>query len=113
MASTIDVFINPCTHIEVIDEESVKLMHLEYGNPAVTHGDQRYTAYGKQVVKGSLKDYPRHAGLHFSMNDVCLLNKKNGCYWTEISPKGLMVGSLRKIVTTMCRTLIPIQHLNF
>ena len=76
MASIIDVFINPSTHIEVIDEESVKLMQLEYGNPVVTLGDQRYTAYGKQVVKGSLKDYtdPRHAGLHFSMDDVCLLN---------------------------------------
>ena len=58
MASIIDVFINPITHIEVIDEESVKLMQLRYGNPAVTHGDQRYTAYGKQVVKGSLKVYP-------------------------------------------------------
>ena len=74
MASIIDVFINPSMHIEVIDEESVKLMQLEYGNPAVTLGDQQYTAYGKQVVKGSLKDYPRHAGLHFSMDDVCLLN---------------------------------------
>ena len=58
MASIIDVFINSSSHIEVIDEESVKLMQLEYGNPAVTCGDQRYTAYGKQVVKGSLKDYP-------------------------------------------------------
>ena len=56
MASIIDVFINPSTHIEVIDEESVKLMQLEYGNPAVTLGDQWYTAYRKQVVKGSLKD---------------------------------------------------------
>ena len=74
MASIIDVFINPSTYIEVIDEESVKLMQLEYGNLAVTLGDQRYTAYGKQVVKGSLKDYPRHAGLHFSMDDVCLFN---------------------------------------
>ena len=74
MASIIDVFINPIRHIEVIDEESVKLMQLKYGNPAVTHGDQRYTAYGKQVVKGSLKVYYRHAGLHFSMDDVCLLN---------------------------------------
>ena len=74
MASIIDVFINSSTNIEVIDEESVKLMQLEYGNPAVTHGDQRYTAYGKQVVKGSLKDYPRHAGLHISMDDLCLLN---------------------------------------
>ena len=74
MASIIDVFINPSTYIEVIDEESVKLMQLEYGNLAVTLGDQWYTAYGKQVVKGSLKDYPRHAGLHFSMDDVCLFN---------------------------------------
>ena len=74
MASIIDVLINPSTHIEVIDEESVKLMQLEYGNPVVTLDDQWYTAYGKQVVKGNLKDYPRHAGLHFSMNDVCLLN---------------------------------------
>ena len=74
IASIIDLFINSCTHIEVIDEESVKLMQLEYGNPAVTRGDQRYTAYGKQVVKGSLKNYPRHAGLHFSMDDLCLLN---------------------------------------
>ena len=63
MASIIDVFINSNTHIEFIDEESVKLMQLEYGNPAVTLGNQRYTAYGKQVMKGSLKDYPRHAGL--------------------------------------------------
>ena len=74
MASIIDMFIKPITHIEVIDEEGVKLIQLEYGNPAVTLGDQRYTAYGKQAVKGSLKDYPHHAGLHFSMNDVCLLN---------------------------------------
>ena len=74
MASIIDVFINPSTQIEVIDEESVKLMQLEYGNPAVTLGDQRYTAYRKQVVKGSLKDYPRHAELYFSMDDLCLLN---------------------------------------
>ena len=74
MASIIDVFINPSTHIEVIDEESVKLMQLKYGNPAVTHADQRYTAYGKQVVEGSLKVYPGHAWLHFSMDDVCLLN---------------------------------------
>ena len=74
MASIIDMFINPSTHIEVIDEESVKLMQPEYGNPAVTPDDQRYTAYGKQVVKGSLKDYSRHAGLHFSMDDVCLFN---------------------------------------
>ena len=74
MTSIIDVFINPSTHIEVIDEESVKLMQLEYGNTAVTLVDQWYTAYGKQVVKGSLKDYPRHAGLHFSMDVVCLLN---------------------------------------
>ena len=74
MAFIIDVFINPTTHIEVIDEESVKLMQLEYGNLAVTLGDQRHTAYGKQVVKGSLKDYPRHSGLYFSMDDVCLLN---------------------------------------
>ena len=74
IASIIDLFINPSTHIEVIDEESVKLMHLEYDNPAVTLGDERYTAYGKQVVKGGLKDYPHHAGLHFSMNEVCLLN---------------------------------------
>ena len=74
--------LNPSTHIEVIDEESVKLMQLEYGNPVVTPGDQRYTAYGNQVVKGSLK--------------------------------GLMVENLiRKMVTTLCRTLIPIQHLNF
>ena len=73
MASIIDVFINPITHIEVIDEESVKLMQLKYGNPAVTHGDQRYTACGKQVVKGSLKVYPRHAGLRLSMDDVCSL----------------------------------------
>ena len=74
MPSIIDVFINPIRHIEVIDEESVKLIQLKYGNPAVTHGDQRYTAYGKQVVKGSLKVYSRLAGLHFSMDDVCLLN---------------------------------------
>ena len=74
MASIIDVVINPSTHIEVIDEESVILMQLEYGNPAVTLGDQWYMAYGKKVVKGSLKVYPRHAGLHCSMNDVCLLN---------------------------------------
>ena len=74
MASIIDMFINPSTHIEVIDKGSVKLMHLEYGNPAVTLGNQQYTAYGKQAVRGSLKDYPRHAGLHFSMDDVCLLN---------------------------------------
>ena len=71
MASIIDVFINPSTHIEDIDEESVKLMQLEYGDPAVTLGDQRYTAYGKQVVKGRLKDCPRHARLHFGMDDVC------------------------------------------
>ena len=62
MASIIDVFINSSTHIEVIDEESVKLMQLEYGNPVVTLGEQWYTAYGKKVVKGSLKDYPRHGG---------------------------------------------------
>ena len=74
MVSIIDVFINPSTHIEVIDEESVKLMQLEYGDLAVTLGDQRYTANGKQVVKGSLKDYLRHTGLHFSKDDVCLLN---------------------------------------
>ena len=74
IACIINVFINPSTHIEVIDEESVKLMQFEYGNPAVTLGDQLYTAYGKQVLKGSLKDYPRHAGLYFSMDDVCLLN---------------------------------------
>ena len=74
MASIIDLFINPSPHIEVIDEGSVKLMQLEYGNPAETLGDQRYTAYGKQVLKGSLKDCPRHAGLHFSMDDVCLFN---------------------------------------
>ena len=48
----------PWHGIEVIDGESVKLMQLEYGNPAVTLGDQWYTVYGKQVVKGSLKDYP-------------------------------------------------------
>ena len=74
MASIVDVFINSSRHIEVINEESVKLMQLEYGNPAVTRGEKRCTAYGKQVVKGSLKDYPRHAGLHFSMDDFCLLN---------------------------------------
>ena len=39
MASIIDVFINSSTHIEVVDEESVKLMQLEYSNPAVTLGD--------------------------------------------------------------------------
>ena len=58
ISSIIDVAINPSTHIEVIDEESVKLMQFEYGNPTVTLGDQWYTAYGKQVVKGSLKDCP-------------------------------------------------------
>ena len=36
MASIIDMFINPSTHIEVIDEEGVKLIQLEYGNPAMT-----------------------------------------------------------------------------
>ena len=74
MASIIDVFINPSTHIEAFDKERVKLMQLKYGNPAVTLSDQRYKAYGTQVVKASLKDYSRHARLHFSMDDVCLLN---------------------------------------
>ena len=82
MAPIINVFINLSTHIEVIDEESVKLMQLVYGNPVVILGDQRYTAYGNQVVKGSLK--------------------------------GLMVENLiREMVTILCRTLTPIQHLNF
>ena len=75
MASITDVFINPITHIEVINEESVKLMQLKYGNLADTHGDQRYTAYGKHFVKGSLKVYSRYAGCT-SARTMCVYSLK-------------------------------------
>ena len=67
MASVIDVFINPSTHIEVIDEASVKMMQLEYGNPAV-HG-LRETSCERKPER-----LPPSYGAALQMDDVCLLN---------------------------------------
>ena len=41
--------------IEAIDEKSVKLMQLVYGEPTMSLSDQRYNAYRDQIMKGTLK----------------------------------------------------------
>ena len=46
---------NPNTPVEVIDEKSVKLMQLVHGKPTMSLGDQRYSAYREQIMKGTLR----------------------------------------------------------
>ena len=41
--------------IEAIDEKSVKLMQLVYGERTMSLGDQRYNAYREQIMKGTLR----------------------------------------------------------
>ena len=41
--------------IEAIDEKSVKLMQLVYGEPTMSLSDQRYNAYRDQIMKGTLR----------------------------------------------------------
>ena len=39
--------------IDAIDEKSVKLMQLVYGEPTMNLGDLRYNAYREQIMKGT------------------------------------------------------------
>ena len=41
--------------IEAIDEKSLKLMQLVYGEPTMSVGDQRHNAYREKIMKGTLR----------------------------------------------------------
>ena len=41
--------------IEAIDEKSVKLMQHVYGEPTMSLGDQRYSAYREKIIEGTLR----------------------------------------------------------
>ena len=101
--------------IEVIDEKSVKLMQLVYGESTMSLGDQRYSAYREQIMQGTLR--PRSSGAAAQHGRRVFTQLRE---WVPLGVSltirpyisyGLAL--LRKLATSLFIRLTPLHHLSF
>ena len=71
--------------IEAINEKSVRLMQILYGEPTMSLGDQRYSVYREQIIKGTLRleRLPQSSGVAVQ-HGRRVFTQENGFYWTVI-----------------------------